>query len=224
MVELNANDPLAYARRAMFLDIKGDHAGAQADLDKALALKPDAIETLFQRARHYKAVKDYPHAIADFTAVLAKNPKAFGALIERLDAAIESGDFTRAIADGETAVAQQPNSPVAHNNACWARATGNRDLDKALSECERALALNPKSAPSIDSRAFVKFRQGKFAEALKDYEAAIKLDPKQAASLYMRGITKLRLGDKAGGEADITAAKALEPDVGERYAKWGVTP
>ena len=86
------------------------------------------------------------------------------------------------------------------------------------------MKLAPKSAPILDSRAFVRLRQGEFAAAIRGYDEALAVAAELPASLYGRGIAKLRSGDTAGGEADVAAARKLAPKIDEAFAEWGVKP
>jgi tetratricopeptide (TPR) repeat protein len=110
------------------------------------------------------------------------------------------------------------------NDRCWARALAGRDLDKALSDCNRAIRLNGKSARMLDSRALVELRSGALDKAVADYDAALAQSPKQGWSLYGRGLAKLRLGRKAEGQADLAAATAVMPSLPERAKAYGIVP
>jgi regulator of sirC expression with transglutaminase-like and TPR domain len=163
----------------------------------------------------YTAKKDVIAAIG----LLGEQAETIG---DRGTAYLKLNQLNLAIADFDLALTQAGDDPVVLANRCQARGVLNRDLDKALNDCDRSLKLEANAAAALDSRGFVEFRMGKFAEALKDFDAALKLAPKLAPSLYMRGIVKQRLGDKMGGEADIDAAEKLDPSVAATYAKWGV--
>jgi tetratricopeptide (TPR) repeat protein len=123
--------------------------------------------------------------------------------------------------DGETA--KSPADIQLLNNSCWTRATLNIALDKALANCNAAIALRRESA-FLDSRGFVQLRRGALPEAIKDYDEAIALRPKSAFSLYGRGVAKLRIGDKDGGANDLKAARTISKDIDRNFAEFGVTP
>ena len=54
-----------------------------------------------------------------------------------------------------------PRTPLCYNQAMW-----NLSLDKALADCDTAVALSPRSAAILDSRALVLLRLGRLDEAL----------------------------------------------------------
>lgn len=100
------------------------------------------------------------------------------------------GEVDRAIADHSTAIEVDPNYAKAYNSRCWLRATANRELPLALSDCENAISQAPKVAGNFDSRDFSYLRLSRLDEAITDYDAALKIDPKKAASPYGRGLAK----------------------------------
>jgi len=110
------------------------------------------------------------------------------------------------------------------NSLCYSAATANFDLTTALADCNRAVALSPKSAAVLDSLGFVQLRLGHNAEAIAAYDQALGLAPREIHSLYGRGIAYLRQGDKARGQADLAAAVKLDAGVVETFKAMGITP
>ena len=166
--------------------------------------------------------------IKDDDQAIALDPTNAAAFADRAQVYEAKGDADRETADYDRAVALKPNDGDYHNGACWARAYAGRELDKALADCNAAVALTTRTpggaSDSLDSRGLVWFRMGDFDKAIADYDVALKANPKLASSLYMRGLARRRKGDQAGGDADIAAAKAINPHIADYYAKAGVTP
>jgi Flp pilus assembly protein TadD len=100
---------------------------------------------------------------------------------------------------------------------------GNRDLDKALDDCQRAVRLSPNYAAVLNSRAWVRLRLGQPDKALTDFNAAIILVPTEAWSLYGRGVAEIRKGSTEAGRADIAAALALRPGLEQEAKKYGLS-
>jgi len=80
----------------------------------------------------------------------------------------------------------------------------------------------PNNAATLDSRGFVFLKMAHFDAAVSDYDAALRVDPKLAFALYGRGLARLKNED-AAGESDIAAAKLLQADIGEEYARYGIS-
>jgi hypothetical protein len=115
-----------------------------------------------------------------------------------------------------------PDNPGVLNNRCYWRGVAKKELDAALSDCDKSLKLKPQDAATLDSRAFVLYQQGKYQEALDVYDTVLKIDPRHAASLLVRGYAKGKLGDTAGKNADIAAAVVSDPDIPTEYKRFGV--
>ena len=112
--------------------------------------------------------------------------------------------------------------PNALNGRCWARGQLNRDLDKALSDCNAALKAFPARANFLDSRGLVRLRRGEFDAALADYDAALKASPRNAWTLYARGIAAARAGRSGEALANRAAALAINTRVAERARRIGL--
>jgi tetratricopeptide (TPR) repeat protein/predicted aspartyl protease len=196
---------------------------AMADFDAALKLKPDDPVSLIGRGELYLASKDFAHARADFEAALKADPNR-GPQVAAFYAA--SGHYDEAIAGYDAWIAaheRAENLSAALNARCWTRAIANRELDKALADCDLALRKGPKIAAFYDSRGLVHLRRGELDLAMADYNEALKLQPRSAWSLYGRGLAKLGKGDKAGADADMAAAAALAPNLPNQARRYGLT-
>jgi tetratricopeptide (TPR) repeat protein len=94
----------------------------------------------------------------------------------------------------------------------------------ALTDCNKALALDPGFPPVLVDRGLIYWREGDYAHAIADENDVLAVFPKRVSALYIRGLAKMRSGDAAGGKADIDAAIAADADVARQYAKYGVAP
>ena len=200
---------------------------AAADLDKAAALMPDNADVHLERARLRLMNRDPQGATEEAKAADQHLPAgsdrrlALANLYESLDqpdAAIPNYDAWLKM-HGEDA-----DRASAFNGRCWARALLNRELDRAMSDCNTAVKLRPGYASYLDSRALVELRLGRLDTALTDYDAAVKANPRNAWSLYTRAIAEDRAGKKEAAEADRKAALAINSGVAKRAAKFGLSP
>jgi tetratricopeptide (TPR) repeat protein len=160
---------------------------------------------------------------AAYAAALAIDPDNDDIAQQRDFATALAGDPQPYVARMEAALAKEPNDGDALNGACWARAMFRSELDKALSECDKALAGNP-DAYILDSRGMVRLQRGDWAKAESDYGEALTMQPDLASSLFGRGIARRRLGNAAGSKADIAAATLIDPRIADVYASYGVKP
>ncbi len=63
-------------------------------------------------------------------------------------------------------IEKNPKYAIAYNNLAWIYATENRNLEKALSLAEQALALEPEDPAIWDTKAEVLFKMGRIDEAM----------------------------------------------------------
>lgn len=134
-----------------------------------------------------------------------------------------AGDTTLGLNAMGELVARRPNNGDVLNNDCWFRGRFAVGLEDALDLCTRAVERSEFAAPSLDSRALVRFRLGQTAEALADLDAALALSPGLSPSIYLRGVIRLTAGDN-GGREDIATALAMSPQIADYYAHYGIRP
>lgn len=131
----------------------------------------------------------------------------------RYEAAIDA--FTRAILAGDL----PPEALAITFNNRGVAYSELGEFDRAISDCNQALALTPGDATAIRNlriahlrRAAAAGRRGDRAAALADYDRAIELDPTHPLAYLRRGQLALERGDRAAAIADLTAARERDPD------------
>jgi tetratricopeptide (TPR) repeat protein len=92
---------------------------------------------------------------------------------------------------------------------------------EAISDCTKAIKLNPKSAMSYCNRANSYGRLGKSTQAISDLSKAIELDPKFAVAYFGRGTTYRRLGKLTEAISDFSKAIELKPKFFMAYVNRG---
>jgi len=96
------------------------------------------------------------------------------------------------------------------------------DMDGAIADYTKAIALNPKHASAYFNRALAKRAKGDLDSALADATKAIELRPKDSDSYNCRGHVKMAQGDLDGAIADFTKAVELNPKHDFAYANRGI--
>ncbi len=207
-----------------------EQPGRPAEVDRKIAACTSFIRStggdaraFYARGYWYAEKHDYARAKHDFDRTIALDPSNIVALSARGLISLNHGDYNDAIADYDRAALLAPQNAEALNDACWARAASGRSLPIALADCNKALAILPGNANMLQSRAFVYFRMGMFAEAIADCNASLTAYPRFSEALVVRGLAELREGRTAGGNADIAAAKALDRKILAEYKGYGVT-
>lgn len=214
---------IGHSNRGRGYDGKMDYDKAIEDFGAAIKLDPShATSFLYRGAVHGKR-KELDAAIMDLDQAVALRPDEGVIYLERGLAREARKEYPLALRDYDRAVDLLPHSAIAWGARCWLRAIAGTELQSALADCDRAIALDATqaNANAFNSRGFVNFMMGRYAQSIRDYDSAIAGDPKVASSYYMRGLAKARIGDPSA-EVDKAAGIELEPDVAERYASYGV--
>ena len=81
-----------------------------------------------------------------------------------------------------------------------------RAWDEALSDCSKAIELDPTVAQAFIKRGFVWLAKGEDDKAIADYDEAINFNPKDAFAFHNRGNVWLHKGDKDRAIADYDEA------------------
>jgi len=174
------------------------------------SLPPDLRRRIFERA------------IGGYGKVIAINPADPMTHNDRGNAYLGEAMFADAIADYDEAIKLNPNYAIAYSNRCWARVLANEQLPQALTDCDKAIAIQSDNYRALDNRAYTYLRLGEVDKSIADFSAALKIESASATSLYGRGLAKLRKNDIQGAKADIEAAVKIRPTVAEDLARYGI--
>jgi len=225
IIKLRPTDADAWRDRGVIQAAKKDYGAAGSDLSQAIRLQPKDARAYMERGQVYAAAGQFESALADLDEALHLNPDYAGALAAKAAVYDYQHNYDGAIAIMNQMLKTQPQNAELFNGRCWERALANRDLKIAEADCTSALRLSqdPRfTAAAHDSRGFVYYRQGRFAEAVTEYNVALSAAPRSPETLFRRGLAKTASKDAAGGKADITQALSLDPHAGDEMASVGV--
>lgn len=215
-------DAYVYLNRAEIRPAS-DVAGRIADLDMAIKLDPQMPEASVAKADLLMKQGKFAEAIGLYDKAVASSPKDATILTRRGITRSLAGQ--RVEADRDLTAARgllDPKDSRTLNSMCWLKATAGAVLESALADCDASLAISPNSPATIDSRAFVLLRLGRFDDAIAAYSTALASVPDQASSLYGRGIALTRKGEKVRGEQDLARARSIQPSIDEEFARYGI--
>jgi tetratricopeptide (TPR) repeat protein len=94
-------------------------------------------------------------------------------------------------------------------------------LEKALHDHNKAIALKPLDASAYVSRGFTFFRFNLFEKALQDFDAAEKLNPKNYIIYRNRSNVYLKLGDYSKAQSELEKYIRFNPSDSEMWAILG---
>ena len=215
-------DAEAFLYRGVAQGRRGEEALALADYDQALKLAPHYAQALINRAAVNADAGRQAEAIRDLDAALKIQPNDALALYNRGFAHFALHDYDKAIADYDAAIQLDPSFGAAYNNRCLTRAVADRDLVKAMADCDTALKLMPLSLDAREVRGFIYLKLGDPVLAIVEYDAELAVDPNRPLALWGRGLARIRNGQVKEGEADQAAARVLEPGVERQFSMYGL--
>ncbi|MBI3271047.1 MAG: tetratricopeptide repeat protein [Planctomycetes bacterium] len=224
----------AWCNRGVAKKRKGDNDGALADYNQALTLDPKDAWSYRARANAKRDKKDVEGAIADYTHAVELDPKDASSYYFRAELKKDHKDLDGALADYSKALELEPDHTVAYGGRALVRkekgdtvgstsdfvrfyvSSAREKLteeayDKAISLCDDALRLEPRSADAYHQRGRARQEKGELDAALADYQHAVDLDPRHAAAFRDRGLARRAKKDADGAIADFTRALELDP-------------
>jgi len=192
----------------------GDHGGAIACLQRALACQPGNPQIENILANTLSAAGRFDEALALFGKLLARQQDFVDGHVNRALCAEESGDAERGLALIDESLGRFPEHP--RLLAIRGTLLKNLDrLDEALEALERALVLEPTRARTHLNRGVVLRALERPVDALEAYQLAEQhgIDPAQIAPL--RAAALLEAGDVAAAQTLYETAFAAGDPLNE---------
>ncbi len=208
------------------LKTRGDRAGADAALDKAVEALREAI----------RLQPDLAYAHANLGVALMRQGKLDEAIAEdreairlrpddgtthfNLGTALgRQGKLDEAIVEYREAIRLQPDYAYAHSNLGLALLAQGK-VDEAIVEFREAIRLKPDFAHANLGNALR--RQGKLDEAIAEYREAIRLQPDDHIGHYNLGDILRSQGKLDEAIAEYREAIRLQPDYAYAHSNLGL--
>jgi tetratricopeptide (TPR) repeat protein len=209
-------DPAFHHNLGNILRALGRPREAMTCYEGALALAPDAVDTLYNLGNTCQELGQPDRAIAYFERALRLRPDAIE-LRHNLGLALEDlGRPDEAIACYRRVLAFRPDAVDTLDNLAGAlRAQGQ--LDAAQACYERALALRPDRVESHTGLGVVLRDRGHLEEAVASHERALALMPNHAETLNNLGLALDDLGRREEAVAHYKRSLVLQPDRAETH-------
>ena len=191
LVLANPTVPYALVVAALIEAACGDRPAAMANLDKAIALKPEAY--IFINRSQVRPKADRTGRMADLDQAIKLAPHDTVALVEKAVIQRDSGDITGSLATLNTAAALEPTES---NIPLQRGITYAKESNSTMAEREfvAARALS-KTALDLNQLCWEKARANvALNAALAECEAALVKEPTDASILDSRAFVLFRLG------------------------------
>jgi tetratricopeptide (TPR) repeat protein len=120
----------------------------------------------------------------------------------------------------ESGRASAQDRAAAYTNRCWAY-SDKGDPDRAITDCNEAIRLDPKLANAYLNRGKAHSDKSDFDKAVGDYDQAIELNPKSSMAYNDLCDAYLDKGDNDQAIADCNRAIQLDPTFALAYRNRG---
>lgn len=201
-----------FARRGAAREARLDHAGALADMNRAIELAPANASYRQTRAGAYIAAKQLDRALADLDAAVRIEPSDADLLLERAEVQRRRKQFASAAADLTAATALVPAKSRRRLGIAGLLAEVDA-FDAAIAQYTAWLVSNPGSShdpQALNGRCWARALAGReLDKALADCNTAHNVVPGASDILDSRGLVRLRRGEyeKAIADYDVVLAK-----------------
>lgn len=200
------------AQLAAVLLAAGNATAARAELDAALAARPDALRALVLLSSLELRQNRAERAREAAERALAAHPQSVGALVAASEAAQARFDLPAARAYLDRALAIDPRDLHALVNRARIR-FGTDDTPGARADAQRASSIAPDDATVRSLGGFINLADGRIAQAEADFTAAVQSDPELGEPHLGLGLLHFRAGREGEGLFEMLTATLLEPKV-----------
>ncbi len=210
---LNPRDGAAWGLLGWSLWQQDKTAEAKSNLEKAIALDPDAPGVHNYLASLRLGTRDLPGAEKEFRAAIAIDP---GVADWRANLAMllaSRNEMPEARYQFEQALLIDHASVLARLN--YARVLANtNDLDGAEQQVQAALSLDPKLGPAHELFGSLLSAKGDLTGAARELNAALSANPASGRAHYELGVVLAQTGDSAGAAQHFRiAARDIDPNI-----------
>ena len=231
-LELDKTKYGIWFNRGMAYSNIGEYDKAIADFNQALKLGPKEINSLHNRGLCWLRLGHPERALVDFQKVMAIQPNP--STQNLMKAAQVKSDVRGAKEEfykgKEAAVKRNFDLAIKHfTNAIKTPGVSSRNLsalyairgrafydkkqyNNAISDLNRAIELNPKSAQAYSKRGDTFSQNHEYTAAMNDYNKAIALKPNYAEPYFGRSMTYEEMGDIDSAISDMRQFIKLAPD------------
>ena len=173
-------DPAVYNQRANMLSDKGDYAAAIADINRSIGLinnDPYRASAYNNRALILKRMGEYEKSAADFGVAIKLAPKNAKYYANRGDAWRRTGNLERALQDQDRAIELYAGGPGIALGLTLRGETLRYmgEYDRALSDFNQAVRIEPDYAPALTGRGLTFERTGDLERAKSEFRTALSI-------------------------------------------------
>jgi tetratricopeptide (TPR) repeat protein len=171
----------------------GDNTSALRDYNSAIGIAPEYQYAYVTRCETRLQLDDLSGALTDCDAAVRLDPTDALAREDRADVQFQREAYQLALADYDKAIELGRTSAYVFAARCdAARLVGKRD--RAKTDCEKALALDPKSRRGLWARGRLALTETRYTDGIADLNAYIAQKPESSdTAYYFRGLAYNRI-------------------------------
>ena len=199
-----------------------DYAQALSDFKQALKLNPEYAGAYYNLGLVQFELGQFEASVKSYDQANTFQPNDPWTLINRGFAKQGLGNTPSAKEDFKTAIELDENlseSYIGLSNI----SLGENDLQTALKYADLAVEKHPRNGMALNSRGWVKFKQGKLDDAMKDFDLAIGQAPKQSIIYNNRGVCYAEQEKYQQAIGNYNQAIKLFPRSAVAYANRGTS-
>jgi TonB family protein len=174
--------------------------------------------TFYLRGNEYRANGEFERAISDYNEALRLDPKLASAFDGRGHSYLAKNDGDRAIADFNKAIRLAPNNPTFRlSRAGYYIYFRHANLDAAIADLDRVIALNPKFALAYRIRGNAYGFQRNLDHAIADYDRSLRINPLDKRAVLERLLAYDAKGANIQTERDYQRVLVARLELAKRY-------
>lgn len=198
-------------------DGKKDYAGAEAALQKAIALDKNNIDALEKLGKVQAQQGSLDQALSTYLQASKDNPGEgrFYILAGELYEAKQNWDQAKAMY--QQALSLSPDDPLASNNLAYVLLQQGGNVDVAMGMAQTARRGMPNSPNAADTLGWAYYHKGIYQSAISQFQEALRLNEKAGAPddsvlHYHLGLAYQKANQLSLARQQLEKALKLKPD------------
>jgi len=219
----------AHPRDARALVLRGDakanlgqNADALKDYNVAIGIDPEYEYAYVTRCETRLQLDDNRGALADCDAAVRLDPTDALAFEDRADVHFQNSSYEFALNDYDKAISFGRTGAYVYAARCDTHRLLNQRA-AAKTDCEQALALDPKSRRGLWARSRLALVESRYTDAIADLNAYIAQNPKSSTTAYyFRGLAYNRINSFRQAIDDLRTYVDRDPTDPDGYRERGL--
>jgi tetratricopeptide (TPR) repeat protein len=220
-LELDEDLSEAWYKKGTVLEAKGRWGGALQLYERAIALDPEYFEPRLRVAEALSERQKYNEALKAYDEVLSRKPTEPKAMAGK-------ASTYRAMGRWGAALQLLENLTKEHDDFApgWILRgqilKDQRQSDKAMTDFDRALAIEPENSEALIEKSWLLFENGGFNESLRIFKIAAQVEPRNPKAWLGVAESFREMGDKEKSMAAYDKAIEIAPGDSAIWLKRGI--